>query len=138
MSGRMLRILLVVLDGFLGLTAIAGGVGLLAGINAPSTADLAGSLFSDYTIPALALLVIVGGAGVVSTVMTLRKHRYAALASGAAGVVILIFEIVEVLAIGSPPGVARTLQIFYFALGLLIILLALALWSSQRRSLAAG
>ena len=74
----------------------------------------------------------------VSTVMTLRKHRYAALASGAAGVVILIFEIVEVLAIGSPPGVARTLQIFYFALGLLIILLALALWSSQRRSLAAG
>ena len=138
MSGRMLRILLVVLDGFLGLTAIAGGVGLLAGINAPSTADLAGSLFSDYTIPALALLVIVGGAGVVSTVMTLRKHWYAALASGAAGVVIVIFEIVEVLAIGSPPGVARTLQIFYFALGLLIILLALALWSSQRRSLAAG
>src|SRR4030042_5281682 len=39
MSGRMLRILLVVLDGFLSLPAIAGGVGLLAGINAPPTAD---------------------------------------------------------------------------------------------------
>src|SRR3972149_2298367 len=31
MSGRMLRFLLVVLDGFLGLTAIAGGLGFLPG-----------------------------------------------------------------------------------------------------------
>jgi hypothetical protein len=44
---RILRIVLLVLDAFLSLTAIAGGIGLLAGLNAPSVEALAGSLFPD-------------------------------------------------------------------------------------------
>ncbi len=96
MVGKILRIVLLLLDAFLSLTAIAGGVGLLSEINAPPVEALAGSPFRDYTVPGLALLVIV------------------------------IFEIVEILAIGSTPGVARTLQIFYLTLGGLILALALA------------
>lgn len=34
---------------------------------------------------------------------------------------ILVFEIIEFLSIGSPPWIARDLQIFYVTLGLLIV-----------------
>jgi hypothetical protein len=40
--------------------------------------------------------------------------------------VIIGFEIAEVLAIGSPPGIARDLQIFYFTLGTLIVAFSVA------------
>jgi hypothetical protein len=40
---------------------------------------------------------------------------------------ILGFEAVEVWAIGSPPGAARSLQLLYVAVGLGIALLAMAL-----------
>jgi len=134
MLARLLRALLVILDAFLALTAIAGGIGLLTDLNAPPVTDLAGSPFSDYTIPGLALLVIVGGAAVAATLMMLRHHHNATLASGASGVVIVFFEIVEVLVIGSPPGIARNLQVFYFTLGLIIIVFASAQRLIQRRA----
>ncbi len=40
----------------------------------------------------------------------------------------MFFEFVEVLVIGSPAGVARTLQIIYFGLGTLITIAALGMW----------
>jgi hypothetical protein len=38
---------------------------------------------------------------------------------------------VEVLVIGSEPGIARNLQVFYFSLGLLITLLATGMWVTK-------
>lgn len=46
----------------------------------------------------------------------------------------MIFEIVEVLVIGSPPGIARTLQIIYFSLGGIILVLSLVDWVVLRRA----
>jgi peptidoglycan/LPS O-acetylase OafA/YrhL len=132
MSNRFLRIALAILDIFLGVTAIGGGVGLLLGLNAPPVEMLAGSPFKDYVIPGLALLVLVGGSGMVAGILTLRRHPLAPLASGAVGLMIIVFEIVEVFAIGSDPGAARTLQIFYFSLGLLIVVLAFLQWRGER------
>jgi len=131
---RVLRTALIVLDGFLALTAVAGGIGLLTGANAPSLEFLQGSPFSSYAIPGLALLVIVGGCALAATLLTWRRHPFGALASGLAGAVIIGFEIVEVLVIGSPPGIARNLQVFYFTLGLLIVVLAVGMWASERSS----
>lgn len=138
MGSGFLRVALIVLDAFLALTALAGGIGLLTGVATPPVEQLAGSPFRDYTIPALALFILVGGGALVAAIMTLRRHPLAPLASAAAGGMIIFFEIVEVFAIGSEPGVARNLQIFYFGLGLLILVLALLQWSSQRRALAAA
>lgn len=132
MDNRLLRIVLVVLDAFLALTAFAGGVGLLAGLNAPPVEMLAGSPFKDYTIPGLALFVLVGGGALIAAILTWRRHPYAPLVSGAVGLMIIVFEIVEVLAIGSPPGASRNLQIFYSALGLLIVVLAFLQWRADR------
>ena len=39
----------------------------------------------------------------------------------AAGMIIMFFEFVEAQVIGSPAGIAQTLQIFYFGLGTLIV-----------------
>jgi len=49
-------------------------------------------------------------------------------------VIIVGFEIVEVVVIGSAPGVARSLQIFYFTLGLLIAVIAAVMLLIERRA----
>jgi hypothetical protein len=102
MAKVFLRAGIIALDGFLALTAAAGGVGLLAGINAPLVESLSGSPFRDYTIPGLLLLIVVGGVALLAAVLMMRRHRLAGHASALAGVVIIGFEIVEVLVIGSP------------------------------------
>jgi len=126
MAQRVVRWVLVALNGFLALTAVAGGVGLLSGAVAPPLEDLAGSIFRDYMLPGLALMLVVGGLALLATTLLLRRHRRAWVASAAAGLAIIGFESVEVLAIGSPAGLARNLQVFYSALG--AVLAVLALW----------
>jgi hypothetical protein len=134
MLHRILRIALIILDAFLALTAFAGGIGLLTGAAAPSTDLLKDSPFSSYTIPALSLFVIVGGCALAAAILLLRRHPQAALVALASGVIIIGFEIVEVLVIGSDPGLARSLQIFYFTLGLLIAVIAAVMLLIERRA----
>jgi peptidoglycan/LPS O-acetylase OafA/YrhL len=128
---RIGRILLIVLDAFLAVTSVAGGIGLLTGAISPPPELLHGSIFGSYTIPGLALLFLVGGSALAAMVLVLRRHAWGALASGLAALMIMGFEIVEVLVIGSEPGLARNLQAFYFTLGLVIAILAAALWAIE-------
>jgi hypothetical protein len=134
MAKKILHILLIGLVAFLALTTIAGGIGLITGAIAMPIEYLAGSPFPDYTIPGLSLSILVGGAATLATILLIRHHPFALLTSGAAGVGIIIFEIVEVMVIGSPPGVARSLQVFYFSLGSIIILLTALMWLSDRKA----
>jgi hypothetical protein len=122
------RYLLIVLDAFLAVTAVAGGIGLFTGAIAPGLDLLQGSPFGSYLIPGLALLVLVGGSALVALLWLIRQQPYGVLAAALAGIMILGFELVEVLVIGSPAGIARNLQLFYFTLGLLITIVATALW----------
>jgi hypothetical protein len=130
---RILRILLIILNAFLGVTAVLGGIGLLTGVVAPPLEMLEGSIFSSYVIPGLALLVIVGGSALVAMRMVLRNDPRGALASAGAGAAIMAFEVVEVMVIGSDTGVARDLQLFYFGLGMLIVVVAMFLRISEFR-----
>ena len=114
---KVAYMILIVLTGFLALTAFGGGIGLLANIYAPPVTDLQGSIFKDFTIPGLSLFVIVGGSALLATILLVRKSKFAVLFATVAGIIIMFFEFVEVLVIGSPPGVARALQIFYYGLG---------------------
>jgi hypothetical protein len=119
-SRRILWIVVIVLNIFLALTAFLGGIGLLAGINAPGVEQLQSSPFKDYTIPGLSLSVIVGGSALLAAILLIRKSRFAVLCSIGAGIIIMFFEFVEVLVIGSPPGIALILQLLYFGLGTVI------------------
>lgn len=132
------RYTLIVLDVFLAVTAMAGGIGLLTGVLDPGIELLQGSPFSTYTIPGLALLAIVGGSALLAAGLLLRLPQLGVLASAVAGMMIMGFELVEVLVVSSDPGVARNLQLFYFALGLLIAGLATTLWMTKHELTKVG
>jgi peptidoglycan/LPS O-acetylase OafA/YrhL len=125
---------LIVLVAFLALTAIGGGIGLLTGSIAPGLELLAGSPFASYAVPGLALVVLVGGSALVATVGLIRRYPRAIQLAGLSGAMIVGFEVVEVLIIGSDPGVARNLQLFYFTLGLAILVVAGVLSVTSRRA----
>jgi len=122
-----MRTLLLTLVAFLAITAIPGGFALLLGTYAPPTSMLEGTVFSDFTIPALTLMVAVGGGATLAMVLLVRRSRFSLLSACLVGTVLMCFEFVQVLVIGSPAGPARLMQIFYFSLGLAIVALALVL-----------
>ena len=124
----VLRVILIILMIVLAFTTLAGGIGLLTGMVAPLLEQLQGSIFKDYTIPGLSLFVIVGGSASLATILLLRRSKYALLAALTAAIIIMFFEFVEVLTIGSPLGLARNLQVFYYGLGTVIAIIACGIW----------
>jgi hypothetical protein len=72
---KILRIILIISTGFLALTGVLGGIGLLANLNAPPVSELQGSIFKDWTIPGLSLFLIVGGSALLATILLLRKSK---------------------------------------------------------------
>ena len=120
----MTRVALVVLTTFLGLTAVAGGLGLLLGWYEPPPVELLrGSPFGGYAIPALFLLVAMGGGGLVAAVALLRHHELGVPASGVVGAMTMGFEVVQMVIIGF-----SWLQILYLVVGVLSVLLAVRMW----------
>lgn len=122
---------------FGGLTAVAGGIGLLMG-GIPASPDwLQGSPFHDYTVPALSLMILVGGSMLLASATILTGREAGILISAAAGGAMMIFELVEVVVIDRQSGnnllLALTLQAFYFLLGLVISVLAVSLWMAEFR-----
>ncbi len=138
MKHKLIRIALVVLEAFVALGAVAGGIGLLTGAIPASLDGLQGSLFVDYTVPALSLMVIVGGSMLLAAATILTGRESGVLASAFAGLAMMIFEIVEAAVIdrmgGSMLVFAVVLQAFYFALGLAIFVLSSSLWMTEYRS----
>lgn len=91
-------------------------------------------LFSDYTVPALGLGVIVGGGSLVALASLLRRSRHAPTLAAGAGLAVMIFEVVEVTAtketIFTNPGlVPLWQQPLWFAIGAAITALA---WANAR------
>ena len=138
MKQKLIRIALVVLEIFVALGAVAGGIGLLTGAIPVPLHALQGSPFVDFTVPALALMVIVGGSMFFAAATILTGREMGVLASAFAGLAMMIFEIVEVAVIdrtgGSALVFAVVLQAFYFALGLAIVVLSCSLWMIESRS----
>lgn len=125
---RVLYVILTILAGFLSLSALGGGIALFFNLYAPPVEQLGDSIFKDFTIPGLALFFLVGGSALFATVLLWRRSKYALLFATTAAIIILFFEFVEVLVIGSPAGAALTLQILYFGLGTLITILTMGIW----------
>jgi hypothetical protein len=112
------RIALLSLLGFLGVTAMAGGIGILFDWLGLPLDWLDGSVFSSYTIPGIALIGV-GVAAFGAALLTLRHHPLDVVATVLAGLSIGIYETVEVFVVPF-----HWLQVFYMTVGLLIILLA--------------
>jgi len=134
-GNRPTRVRLAILDGFLGVTAVLGGLGLLFGMPfvSPPLDLLADSPVRSYVIPGLALLVLVGGGGLLATALLARRSPWGVAMSGAAGVLILGFEAVELVVIGFTGLLAC-----YVMLGLLILVLAVGLRLAGGLGMAPG
>ncbi len=125
---KFLRIMLIVLTLFLSLTAILGGAALMANFYAPPAESLHGLFFNSFIIPGIALSLVVGGSALAAAILLIRRSKFGNLFAAAAGVIIMFFEFVEVLVIGSPAGASQFMQIFYVGLGTLIEIAAMGGW----------
>lgn len=119
MNRGMPRTVLLDLNLFLGLTAVAGGVALLIGWIKIPLSSLAGNPFSDYMVPAILLMVAVGGPALLAASVVHLSLNIGVPTSVVAGAAIKVFEIVEWSVIGF-----AWLQAAYMAMGVLIISLA--------------
>lgn len=125
---KILRIILITLLFFLAITAILGGIALMANFYTPPVEYLKGSIFTSFTLPGLALAGVVGGSALFAAILFLRKSPFAIMAAATAGIVIMFFEFVEVLIIGSPAGPSRAMQVIYFGLGTAIEVASMGIW----------
>ncbi len=114
----------VVLACFNTLSAIGGGIGMLAtnGLGMPLSA-LAGSPFSSFAIPAGVLIVIVGGTQGLAAGLLLARRESGLLWSAVAALGMLIWIFVETVVIRG----GSWLQVLYFTTGTLQIVVVLAL-----------
>jgi hypothetical protein len=116
---------LVALDSFVAVTAVAGGVALATGMERKrfSLKLLKGTPFKSFMVPGALLGVVVGGTSLVATVATLRGRRSGPLASAAAGATLVGWIAGEVCILS--PETHSWIEVGYAALGLVICALGL-------------
>ena len=91
---------MIALGTLLGLNAVGGGWYGLAGAQGVDPAWLAGSPFSDYTVPSLFLLVVIGGGSFATAIAWWRRSRFAPLLTLVTGLVVMAWIVIQVAIIG--------------------------------------
>ena len=128
MSEKRIRAALVGVDAFEAASGIVGAVGLIVGFMDIPVSVLSGTPFTDFTVPALLLGLVVGGSALVAAVITaFGTARSGALASAAAGCITVGYLTVEIAMI----GLGAWPQVVWFLVGLLMIGLAALLWQAE-------
>ena len=99
MKHTAIRIMLVVIEALVGLGALAGGIAILTGAFDQwlPLAWLQGTPFNDYAIPGMILLIVIGGGMLVAAATVFVQREWAVLLSVAMGLVMIGFEIFEVV-----------------------------------------
>lgn len=122
---------LLVLLGLLGLSGLVGGIALLAdtsgGVLDLPTSLLAGSPFTDYLIPGLALFAFLGVFPLLAAGALVTRHRLAWHGVLAVGLAVVVWFAVQTVVV----GLGNALQWLYLSLGLGI--LAVGFLPSVRR-----
>jgi hypothetical protein len=130
------RIGLLILNGFVAISAIAGAIWVVPTM--PMEWIKYGP-FTDWTIPAIALGAV-GVLAAVAFVALLVRPWLGALLSILAGVAMVVFELVEIGVVGwtlSDPtlsGFQKSLQLVYLIVGSGQALLGWRLWLSTREA----
>jgi MYXO-CTERM domain-containing protein len=118
----------MVLDGFVALTAVGGGLLMVAGIDRFPPEWLEGSPFSDYLLPGV-ILTVVGVIAAVAAVAAWRRSRWAAETSALAGAVLagwIAGEIVLLQRNGADQDPRSPTEAIYLVVGLAMLGLGLA------------
>lgn len=128
MGHRLARITAGLLTAFIALTAIPGGIAMLAGLEDFPLEWLAGTPFRSYTIPALLLSVVVGGSALVAAVMVFARREGSAIAAMAAGAIMAGYITIEVLILDQGLSGPSAIEVLYFVVGALTFALSAYLW----------
>jgi hypothetical protein len=143
MKHKLILIAIGVLEAFIALSTIAGGILMLAGTYQNGILVEAGGRgqfplawlqnapFSDYTIPALILAIIVGGGSLIAVALVSTGHEEGILVSIVAGLFMAAFIVGEIVLLRQ--GISW-IEGLYFGLGLLVSGLATYLWLSEDRA----
>lgn len=123
MKKRISRALMMLITGFVGLTATGGGLALSAGAEgARFPLDwLSGTPFKDYVLPGLILAIGVGGSSLAAFVLLLLKKRFAPFVAIAAGAVLIGFVSVEVMILKQVPPGPTPIEVVYLCVGMLVV-----------------
>jgi hypothetical protein len=122
------RVVLIILDAIVAVTAIGGGIALAGGLEGERypAGWLKGTPFSNYLIPGLILAVVVGGSAAAAATLTFTAPGVGAWVSVLAGFLLT----------GQIAGEIRLLrqhitglEAAYFAAGLAMVALGLTLWA---------
>jgi hypothetical protein len=136
MKHTRVRLTLVVLEAFIALTSIACGLGLAVGAVQLPLVWLAGTPFSDYTMPGLVMAVVVGGSAFLAAELIRAGRAGGVVASALAGLLLMGCEVAEVAMIDRNLGnwlpFALGFQAIYSMLSLSILGLAVFLWRTQQ------
>jgi hypothetical protein len=125
-NNRFLAYSLGAIQAFIGLTAIAGGFRLVS--NPSGTLDiplewLSNSPFTNYFIPGLVLLIIIGFGNVLAGMVTFLRKRYTGSLAVVLGTFLILYMTIEVWFI----DLRNFLQPLYFILGVIELILGLKL-----------
>jgi hypothetical protein len=120
----LVRWTLVVITAFNALSAIGGGIAVVAtgGLGMPLSM-LAHSPFTSFTGPGWILLVVIGGTQTTSAILLLLRKETAFVWTAVAGIGMTIWIFIET---GIIAGISW-LQVLYFATGVAQLVLVLAL-----------
>lgn len=114
----------LVLEIFNGLSALAGGIGLILNTDGKAlgmdTEMLASTPFETFLIPGIVLFVVNGIGNATGAILTLRKYKMSAYVAAFFGFVLMVWIISQVAWI----GYQSFLQPLYFATGLAQLILA--------------
>jgi len=144
MKHTKIRIALTLIEAFISLGAIGGGIAILTGAFDQwfSVAWLTGTPFSDYTIPGLVLLLVVGGGMLLAATTQFLTRKWVVFLSGAMGFIMISWEVVEVAIINRYPQavIPSTIvqQVLFVVLGLVIVGLSASLWVTEYRNAPAS
>lgn len=111
---------LAIISGFVGVSALGGGIYGMAGAKGTPLELLEGSIFSNYFIPSLVLFVVVGGFSIFAAIVAFKKHWNARRIAFMNGGIILIWIVFQLQII----GYESWLQPFIAIAGISILLLA--------------
>ena len=136
-----LRGTIAALAAFMALTAIQGAIFVVPTMPRSVLHQGILALFPDFTIPALALGVLCGGAALVTFVMVFVRPQVGALAAMVAGAFMIGFELVEIVVVGftpmqTPDQFPAWLQVVYLLVGGVLMILGARLWKAETGSYA--
>jgi hypothetical protein len=135
------RSALAVLAAFMAMTTISGAIFVVPTMPRDVLHKGILALFPDFTIPALALGVLCGGAAVVAFILVLWRPRLGAVAAVVAGAFMIAFELVEIVVVGFTPAQTPDqwpawLQVVYLVVGGALMALGARLWKAETGSYA--